>query len=245
MYATLGVLGGMGPAASAAFLHELALGTPAERDQDHVPVIMYADPRVPDRTAAILGQGPSPLPQLQRGVRFLEGADVACIAVPCNTAHVWLPELRADSRVPILSIVESATTRVQHLLSVGEQVGILSTDGTRTSGLYPPALAEAGLGTVEPTAAEMEQLVAPAIAAIKGGALPHGNELLQTAGRLLVERGAAAILIACTDISVVLGEDAVLEDRPVIDSTRSLALAAIDATHRLQPWCTSAHGNRD
>ena len=84
----IGVLGGMGPAATLDFMAKLLRLTPAERDQDHVPLVVVSDPRVPDRVGPILrGRGESPLAALQAGVRRLERAGARCIAIPCHTAH--------------------------------------------------------------------------------------------------------------------------------------------------------------
>src|SRR5689334_7763772 len=104
----LGVLGGMGPLASAQFMARLTLLTPAAHDQDHVPAVLWSDPRVPDRTAARLAGGADPLPWLLRGIRGLEAAGCGAIAIPCNTAHGWYEPMQAATRLPILHIVEAA-----------------------------------------------------------------------------------------------------------------------------------------
>ena len=110
---TLGVLGGMGPLATADFLQKLVLATKAGRDQEHIPVIVYGDCTTPDRTAAVLGKGPSPVPQLVEGIEFLNAARVAVIAIPCNSAHCWYKDMAAASLAPVLHIVEASARRVQ------------------------------------------------------------------------------------------------------------------------------------
>ena len=97
---TLGVLGGMGPLASAHFMVRLTLLTPAERDQDHIPTILWSDPRVPDRTRGKLAGGDDPLPWLLRGIRGLRQAGVEAIAIPCNTAHGWYDEMAEEAGCP-------------------------------------------------------------------------------------------------------------------------------------------------
>src|SRR5579875_1708753 len=91
----LGVLGGMGPLASAHFMARLTLLTPATRDQDHIPAVLWSDPRVPDRNAARLGTGADPLPVLLRGLAGLRAAGAGAIAIPCNTAHGWYDGMTA------------------------------------------------------------------------------------------------------------------------------------------------------
>ena len=112
----LGVLGGMGPLATAAFLAKLALATPARVDQEHIPVLVYGDCATPDRTAAALARGASPLPQLLRGAGFLARQGVAAIAMPCNSAHCWYDELAAAVDRPVLHIVDAcvALLRQRH-----------------------------------------------------------------------------------------------------------------------------------
>ena len=97
--ALLGVLGGMGPLATVDFLSKLIAETPAERDADHVPVLVYSVPQIPDRPAAILAGGASPLPEMLNGLRTLKAAGAACIAIPCNTAHYWYDALAREAGV--------------------------------------------------------------------------------------------------------------------------------------------------
>ena len=229
MLKTVGVLGGMGPAATVDFLDRLVQVTPAERDQDHVPVLVYGDPRVPDRTLAIRGEGESPLPDLLRGATFLDRAGVGCIAMPCNTAYAWYDDLRWAVAAPILHIVDAAADRLVEQVCESATVGVLSTEGTRTLELYPPKLRQRNLVPLAPQDEDMCDLVEPGIAAVKAGRLDQGRSLLETAAGRLVDRGADAIVIACTDISVVLREPGDVEGRPLVDANLSLALAALHA----------------
>src|SRR5580693_7157836 len=121
----LGVLGGMGPLASAQFMLRLTLLTPASRDQEHVPAVLWSDPRVPDRTAGKLGGGADPLPWLLRGVRGLRAAGCGAIAIPCNTAHGWFDEMAAEG-LPILHIVDAAAVALRQVAPEGV-VGVMGT----------------------------------------------------------------------------------------------------------------------
>src|SRR5271163_2765301 len=96
----LGVLGGMGPLASAQFMLRLTLLTPAERDQDHVPAVLWSDPRVPSRTQSTFTAAQDPLPWLLRGVAGLRHAGCGAIAIPCNTAHRWHAEMLTEAGCP-------------------------------------------------------------------------------------------------------------------------------------------------
>jgi aspartate racemase len=107
----VGVLGGMGPAATADFYDKLVRATPATRDQHHLRVVVWSDPTVPDRSAAIVGDGPDPTPWLLRGGRVLTGAGAGLIAVPCNTAHAFLATVEEQIGVPMVHMIDQ-TVRV-------------------------------------------------------------------------------------------------------------------------------------
>src|SRR5580693_404221 len=104
----LGVLGGMGPLASAHFMLRLTLLTPAERDEDHIPAVLWSDPRIPSRPAFLEGRGPDPLPALLRGIHGLRAAGCTAIAIPCNTVHHWYQPMMKAAGVPVLHIVDAA-----------------------------------------------------------------------------------------------------------------------------------------
>ncbi len=107
----LGVLGGMGPLATVDFLQKLIEETPASRDQDHIPVIAYSVPQIPDRPLAILGKGESPLPHMLEGIHTLKRAGAQAIAIACNTAHYWYDDLVLQGGLPILHIADAACRR--------------------------------------------------------------------------------------------------------------------------------------
>ncbi|HZH46555.1 MAG TPA: amino acid racemase [Roseococcus sp.] len=216
----LGVLGGMGPLASADFMRQLTLLTPAERDQDHVPAMLWSDPRVPDRTLARLAGGEDPLPALLRGLRALEAAGCGVIAIPCNTAHGWYDALQATCPLPILHIVEAAR---RDLDGIEGPVGLLGTAATLEMGLYQRGLQRECL---LPDAATMERLVTPGIALVKANRVAEAHAPLAQAARRLRERGAAAVVLGCTEIPLGIAAGPPL-GFPVVDTVAALARAAI------------------
>jgi aspartate racemase len=221
----LGVLGGMGPLASAHFMLRLTLLTPAERDQDHIPAVLWSDPRVPDRTRARSG-GADPLPWLLRGVRGLRDAGCAAIAIPCNTAHGWVDEMAAEG-VPILHIVDAAAAALRAVAPSGT-VGIMGTSATLAMRLYQDRLEAQGWSCITPTDREMATLVSPAIAAVKANRLADAYQPLAEAVQNLAARGAGAVVLGCTEIplGIQAGPFATLPV-PLVDTIDSLARAAI------------------
>jgi len=224
----LGVIGGMGPLATADFLYKLAQATQAGCDQEHVPVILYGDCTTPDRTAAVLGKGPSPLPNLQAGIEFLNAARVHVIAIPCNSAHSWYREMAEASLAPVLHIAESSVQQVRRNNPRTRKVGILSTEGTHRMGIYVRTLEKAGYEAVSATEAEFAQFVSPAIADIKAGRLPEAEGKLHIAADRLLARGAEQIILGCTEIP--LGMETRLRDNPstMVDSTQALVSAVLE-----------------
>jgi aspartate racemase len=229
MERVLGVLGGMGPLASAQFMLRLTLLTPAERDQDHIPAILWSDPRVPDRSAARLAGGEDPLPWLLRGIAGLEAAGAGAIAIPCNTAHGWFDAMQAATRLPILHIVDAAAAGLRRAgLGPGDgPVGVMGTAGTLAMRLYQERLAALGHACLVPTPEEMASLVTPAIALVKANRVREAYAPLAEVAAALAARGAAAVVLGCTEIPLGIQAGPALPF-PVVDTIDALALAAID-----------------
>lgn len=227
----LGVLGGMGPLASAQFMLRLTLLTSAARDQDHIPAVLWSDPRVPDRTAARIAGGEDPLPALLRGIRGLEAAGATAIAIPCNTAHGWFEGMQAATRLPILHIVDAAETELLRLGVTPGPIGLMGTAGTLAMRLYQQRLDARGWTCLTPTAEEMDRLVTPGIALVKANDVAGAYAPLAEAARLLVERGARAVVLGCTEIPLGIAAGPALPF-PVCDTIDGLARAAIARCHR-------------
>ncbi|RSS43773.1 aspartate/glutamate racemase family protein [Streptomyces sp. WAC08241] len=222
----LGILGGMGPLATADFYRRLVERTPAGSDQAHLPVVMWADPAVPDRTAALLGEGPSPVPALVEGARRLQRAGASCIAVPCNTAHAYAEQMSKATGVEVLDMIRAALEAAARRTPGLERVGVLATRGTRSTGLYERAGARLGLDVAQVPTAVQEEYVDAAIRAVKGGADPGRPERwIATAAESLKEQGAQAVIAACTEIPLISA--AAARVLPLIDSTEALAEAAV------------------
>jgi aspartate racemase len=222
----LGVLGGMGPLASAEFMRRLTLLTPAARDQDHIPAVLWSDPRVPDRTAARIAGGEDPLPALLRGIRGLEAAGAGAIAIPCNTAHGWFEAMQAATRLPILHIVDAAAEELARLGVARGPIGVMGTAGTLAMRLYQQRLEACGYACLVPEPAEMDALVTPAIAEVKANRVAAAYAPLAEAATRLAARGAQAVVLGCTEIPLGIAAGPALPF-PVCDTLDALARAAI------------------
>ena len=220
MSLTVGVLGGMGPAATLDFLTRLHAATPATGDADHLRVITDSNPGVPGRNAALSGDGPSPGPALAAMARGLVTAGAQVLAMPCNAAHAWAGEIVAAVEMPFVSMIDAAVTAVR--TSGARRVGILAADATLRSGLYRDALATFGIAVVEVDSADFM----PVLLRIKGGDTGAGvRPAMVGLAAGLVARGADVVLAACTEVPLVLSPNDVKV--PLIDATGTLVAAVL------------------
>ena len=217
----------MGPGATNDFLERLARLTPARRDQDHLPTLVYSDPTTPDRSDAVFGTGPSPLPAMTRGIDFLNQAGCAMIAIPCNSAHIWYDDLAAASKAPILHIVDTAAAQLEQ--RGVRTVGVMATDGTCRAGIYPSRLDRFGIQTIDLTDLETDNPIMRGIRAYKAGNDPEARELVLRGGKELAKRGAEALVFGCSDISAALPDVTAVDGIRVVDASECLAHASINA----------------
>jgi aspartate racemase len=229
----LGVVGGVGPAATVDFMAKIVRNTPAGRDQDHLKVVVDQNPQIPDRTAHLAGAGPDPTLALYAACLRLQEAGAGLIAIPCNTAHAFVARLQPRLAVPIVNMLAATADRACALLPAGAAVGLLATDGTVRSRLYDDAFAATGLRLVTPDAAH-QRLVMEAIYGgdgIKAGRTNGAcRDRLLAALRHLVDRGARAIVLGCTELPLVLrGADVDVDGLRVrvLDPTDILAQACV------------------
>lgn len=218
---TVGVLGGMGPEATVDFMAKVIALTDARCDQDHVRMLVDHNPHVPNRQDAILHGGQDPAPVLADMAADLEAAGADFLVIPCNTAYVYQDAILAATHIPLISIIGVSIAAAQERAPGAERIGLLATDGCIKSGIYQAGLEEAGLEMELPSESELGELMA-LIKTIKGGKhtekTARGMEALAEA---LASRGAGAIIAGCTEIPLVLGNDAV--SVPLVSSTDALA----------------------
>ena len=219
----LGILGGMGPLATVDFLQKLIEETPATRDQEHLPVIAYSVPQIPERPAAITGNGESPLPQMLQGVQTLKQAGAQAIAIACNTAYFWYDELVAQGGLPVLHIADAACAELS-----ATRVGLIATDGTLVAGFYQSRLQARGIACLTSSIAEQHSLVQPAIECVKRNALAQAYALATQAAQQLIERGAQTIILGCTEIPLAIEYQASAVTTRCVDATRALARACVE-----------------
>lgn len=220
----IGILGGMGPAATADMFRKFIQLTPAHCDQEHIPLLISSIPDIPDRTRCILGGGESPAPVMEQYVKQLEEAGASCIVIACNTAHYWFEQLKTKSKVEMLSMIEATVNEV--VQSGKQRIGLLATDATLATKLYKNRLEAQGLTFIRPTE-EGQKAVMESIYLLKSGEVEQSVALMLKQRDELIRLGAESIILGCTEVPIILAKEIEKEPHLYVDSTLALVRAAI------------------
>ena len=237
----LGIVGGIGPAATVDFMAKLVRHTVAGRDQDHLPMLVDHNPAIPDRTAHLTGHGADPAPALYRACRRLQDGGASAIAMPCNTAHAYLPRIGPRLSVPVIDMLAATVAHISAARPDCRTVGLLATSGTIASRVYHDAARTAPFELLTPDAAHQRHVME----AIYGR---HGVKAGHTTGPCaaslhaaiahLAARGAQVLILGCTELPLIAGQrhgydaDGIqvdLVDPTLVLALRCLALARIPA----------------
>ena len=219
----LGVIGGLGPIATAYFMELVTVMTDARTDQEHLPMLICSLPSIPDRTRHILDNTqPSPLPEMLRIGNFLALQGVQRIAIPCVTAHYFIRELEAKIPVPLLNGVRETA---RHLKEHGiTKAGIMATDGTVCSGIFHRELENCGIEAVVPSVQRQADVMSLIFDNIKAG-IPADMEKFHAVRQELQEKGAQAIILGCTELSLIKRDYAI--GAGFVDAMEVLAQQAV------------------
>jgi len=218
---TVGVLGGMGPEATVDFMSKVIAMTPASVDRDHVRMLVDNNPDVPDRQAAILGDDAGVRHALVAMAQQLQSAGSDFLVMPCNTAHAFVSDAVQSVRIPFLHIVGETVQEIVDEHPDTKRVGVLATDACLVAGVYQTALQSIGCTAILPEAddqRECMQLIGRVKSGDTGAAVRQ--RMTELADRLIAA-GAELVIAGCTEIPLVLGNDATKV--PVISSTDVLA----------------------
>ena len=221
---TLGILGGLGPAASVYFYKLITEHTLAKRDQDHLNIVLFSGANIPDRSEYIMGKSDrSPLPLMMEDVKKLVSIGADLIAIPCNTAHYFFDELEKISPVPVLNIVQE-TIKLAKKAGAGK-IGILATTGTIIAQAYQHAAEHEGIPYEIPSCEEQETLMSIIYDSIKTASEPNYDAFYKIADHLH-EKGCDAIILGCTELSLI-PKDTRYMQYPFIDSLLVLTAKCI------------------
>ena len=197
----LGVIGGLGPIATAYFMELIIRMTDAKTDQEHLDMVIYNTPSIPDRTSYILGNSrKNPLPGMIDVARTLDKQKVSQIAIPCMTAHYFYSQLQQSIQTPIVNcLAETANILKESALS---KVGIMATDGSISAELFQKELRNVGITPVIPSQEGQSKVMHLIYSDIKAN-LPPEMDMFRSVSRELREQGAQAIILGCTELSLI------------------------------------------
>lgn len=224
----VGVLGGVGPMATVTFMQRVVALTEAATDQEHVNLLVSQHSTIPDRTAYLLGRSDEdPLPVMVADAQSLEAAGVRAIAMPCNTADHFHSELAASVSIPFLSIITETIGLAQRSHPGLRKLGILATDGTLFARTYQLACEERGIECVVPLSVYQTDVMDVIYNHVKAGR-PVQRERFDGMVTHLLERDAEAVVLGCTELSILGHDLGIAPD--VVDSLDALALKTIEVS---------------
>jgi aspartate racemase len=202
----VGILGGMGPESTAELLVRITRRTPAAVEQDHLRVIADSNPKIPNRTDALLtGELQPVIDALAETARNLARAGAEVIGIPCNTAHAFLADVRELVSVPIVDMVEETAIVARGTFGEGAVVGLLATDGTLRSRLYHEALEECRMVAVGPHDQGVQNAVMDTLDMVKlHGVNEESQAAIGVAIRDVADQGATSLIAGCTEVSLIL-----------------------------------------
>jgi aspartate racemase len=203
----VGVVGGVGPAATVDFLNKIVRNTPASRDQDHIKILVEQNPQIPDRTESLIGDGADPTVSLYATCKKLEDGGADIIAIPCNTAHAFVERIQPYLGIPIVNMLTVTVHYLRETFPGLRDVGVLATSGTVESGVYKMALESQGLCQLTPEPA-LQARVMVAIygkTGVKAGfTTGQCKEDITAAVEGLIAQGAEVIILGCTELPILL-----------------------------------------
>lgn len=219
---TVGIIGGMGPEATADLFQKIIVSTNAKHDYEHIHILIDNNTDIPDRTEAILNGGKSPLPQMLASADRLvcQGADF--LAIGCNTAHYFYDDLSSRISVPILNMVEITMKKI--LEERIHTVGILGTFATLKTGLYD-RLSKYGIKIIKPDETDETLIMNMIYDGIKGGRGDYDTSAVKRCLDKMVHNGVEKFILACTELPLAFRNYHL--EYPVIDPTTELAKAVI------------------
>ncbi|MDQ6422215.1 amino acid racemase [Paenibacillus sp. LHD-117] len=201
---SLGVIGGMGPKATAVFFDKVIENTAADRDQEHLDMIILNHATAPDRTTVILeGRGELFLEAVAKDLKLLELAGVSHIAIPCNTSHYFYDEMQAMTSVPIIHMVEETIKLIHDQYGKGSRIGILATNGTIRSGIYAKVCEQYGMELHVHDDRIQEQTMKIIYTNVKSNMDFSPDELEALIDELVVNQGCRCVILACTELSCI------------------------------------------
>lgn len=221
----VGIIGGMGPLATADLIAKITQLTPVTREQDHLRLLVDSNPAIPDRNHAVWGTGPSPGPAMADSARLLERSGAELLVIACNTAHHWVDEVGRAVSIRVISMVD---VTVRAAVDRGpSRVGVMATTACLSTAMYQDRLASAGIASITLDDAEQNAFTRTIEGIKDSGPTDALRASMARHANCLIDAGAELLVAGCTEIPIVLSEADLRV--AVINSTDELARATVAA----------------
>lgn len=221
----IGIIGGMGPAATIDLYKKIVENTPAEKDQEHIHVIIDSYPQIEDRTEYIIYGGKNPAPRLIESAKRLESAGADALIMPCNTAHYFAKDIEKEVNIPLIHIVKCSAEAVKNNYPKTKKIGLIATTGTIKAGVYGNILKEYGFETITLPEKIENNIMDCIYKGVKAGKTEEYSKLFQQCVDEITDLGADLLIEGCTEIPLIMPY--VKTKLPAIDATYELACAAV------------------
>lgn len=222
---TIGIIGGMGPLATIDLYEKITFNTKAEKDQDHIHIIIDSYPQIEDRTAYILYGGKNPKDKLIESAKRLENAGADALIMPCNTAHFFAKDIEKEVSIPLIHIVKSTAEAIKNKYPKANKIGLIATTGTLKSGVYANILKDYGYHIIELDERLENDIMDCIYKGVKAGKTEEYVPLFQKCVDKVTDMGADVLIAGCTEIPILVPH--IKSKIPVVDATLELALAAV------------------
>ena len=220
---TVGIIGGMGPLATADLFMKIINYTEASADRDHIHVVIDNNPKTPDRTCAILRGTESPLPYLISSANKLKAAGADFLLIPCITSHYYFSSLQSAIDIPVVNMIEETAKYLQE--QAIRKVVVLATDGTKQSGVFDAIFRKYGIEISYPCEIAQAALMDVIYKGVKAGKTEWDTTLLNLEIQKLIQEGAKAVVLGCTELPLAAEMYGLAGD--LVNPTEILAKSAV------------------
>lgn len=219
----IGIIGGMGPLATADLFKKIVLNTKAEKDQEHIRVLVDNNTNIPDRTKAILHGGEDPVPELTKSAKALRKMGADLLIMPCNTAHYFHGKVQESVDIPVLNMIEITCNALKE--AGIKKAGLLATDGTIQSGIYQSVFDASGIELVKPGTDGQKAVMDMIYSGVKASKWNYDTAEAKKEMEKLFDMGAEVLILGCTELP--LAKEMYNLEYPSVDPTLELAKEAI------------------
>ena len=222
----IGIIGGMGPLATVDLFNKIIKYSSASCDNEHIPIIIDNNTKIPDRTRAILYGEEDPVKEMVKSAKTLENSGADFLIMSCNTAHYFYERVKKEIHIPFLNMVEETAKYILKKDPTAKKIGLLSTTGTVKGKIYEKIFEKFNLEIILPNEEEREEIMHLIYEVVKKGDFNYDSLRTEKIIKNLQLRGAKNIILGCTELPIAMNIFKI--SGTFYDPTEILALSAIE-----------------